>query len=124
MSTLLLFGLLFSHMISFSDFTTTSLSPAEQKLERSTCYDLLDALTKSGCVPIEGATLHIVMGATHCFEDNIMNTLVKDNINPIDKVERSTLIIASTIHDKPPSELLKPSELDRVKGTSANLFLQ
>lgn len=114
---------------------------SDQKLERNTCFDLLDALTKSGCVPIDGATLHIVMCATHCFTDNIMNTLVKDNVNPIEKVERSALIVASTIHRKAskhrlsgflafshlvsqtPAELVKAAELDRVKAASPGLFV-
>lgn len=102
-----------------ADFTTSSLSPAEQKLERNTCYDLLDALSKSGCVPFEGATLHIVIAATHCFGNSIMNTLVKDNVNPIEKVERSSLIFATTIHGKEAKDLLKPAEVERVKTISA-----
>ena len=90
-----------------------------QKLERNACFDLLDALTNSGCVPFDDATLHIVMASTHCFADNIMNTLVKDNINPIEKLERSQLIVATTIHRRPAHELLTDAHVDRIKEFSA-----
>jgi hypothetical protein len=44
--------------------------------------------------------------STHCFADNLMNTLVKDNINPIEKLERSELIVATTIHRAKPEVML------------------
>jgi hypothetical protein len=53
------------------------LSVAEQKLEKNTCWDLLDALTRSGGMPIEDAMLHIVVASTHCFENSVIDTLVK-----------------------------------------------
>lgn len=105
-----------------ADFSTQTMQKQEQKLEKQRCYDLLDALTKSGCLSIEGATLHVIMAATHCFDKNLINTVVQDNVNPIEKVERSTLIVASTIHSKSPEELLKPAELERVKKASPILF--
>ncbi len=46
----------------------------------------------------EGAMLHIVVASTHGFDDSVMDTLVKRNINPIERVERSALIVASAIH--------------------------
>jgi hypothetical protein len=99
--------------------STQSLAVAEQKLEKQACFDFLDALTKSGQLSVEGATLHVVMAATHCFDKNVINTLVQDNVNPIDKVERSQLIIASTIHNKPAQALVNPDQLERLQGISA-----
>lgn len=61
------------------------LQADEQRLEKDRCYDLLDALTKGGGMPIEGATLHIVMCATHCFDKSVLKTLVEDNVNPIER---------------------------------------
>ena len=58
------------------------------------------------------------MAATHCFSKNVMNTLVQDNINPIEKVERSQLIIASSVFNKHPMELIKDEEVARVKEFS------
>ncbi len=52
-----------------------------------------------------------------------MNTLIQDNVNPIEKVERSTLIVATTIHGRPAEELVKPEQLERVKQFSPGLFV-
>ncbi len=81
-----------------SPTAVSSLSVAEQKLEKNACWDLLDSLTRSGGLPIEGAMLHVVMASTHCFDHSVFDTLVKRNVNPIEKVERSSLIVASAIH--------------------------
>ena len=97
----------------------------QQKLERNTCYDLLDALTKSGSegYGIEGASLHVVIASTHCFDKSVMNTLVQDNVNPVAKVEHSQLIVASHIHGKKPEELLEQgASLKRIKEQSPALF--
>ncbi len=58
--------------------TNKALAVGEQKLEKRACFDLLDGLTKSGSAAfgIEGAALHIVVSTTHCFEKNVMDTLV------------------------------------------------
>ena len=42
-----------------------------------------------------------------------MNTLIQDNINPIEKVEKSELMIASVIHRKEAIELIKVD--DKIK---------
>lgn len=104
---------------------TKTLSVAEQKLERNACFDLLDGLTKSGspAYAIEGAALHVVVCSTHCFEHNVMDTLVRDNINPIAKVEHSSLIVASRLFNKPASELIVASSRERIALQSPNLFL-
>ena len=43
---------------------------------------------------MENASLHIVMAATHGFDKTVVETVVQDNVSPIEKVERSTLILA------------------------------
>lgn len=43
-------------------------------------------------------------------------------MNPIEKVERSNLIIASTIHKAAPATLLKEAELPRIEKASPMLF--
>jgi hypothetical protein len=105
-----------------ADLTESSLSTEEQRLEKQKCFDLLDALTKSGGLLVDDATLHIVMAASHCFDKSVINTLVQDNVNPIERVERSTLILGSVVHRVPFEELVKPSELERVKLYSSNLW--
>jgi len=53
-----------------------------------------------------------------------MNTLLMDNVNPIERVERSTLIMASTIQDRGVELLLKDDHVERIKSLSPNLFTQ
>lgn len=68
--------------------------------------DLLTAISRSGSLPIDASELHIVIAVTHGFDRQIMNTIIEDNVNPIEKVEKSLLLVASTIHNLPGSELL------------------
>jgi len=99
-----------------------TLGTTEQEQERKQAYDLLDALSRSGSLPIDDASLHIVIAATHSFDKTLIDTVIKDNINPIEKVERSTLIMATTLHNKQADELLKPSQCERVSTYSPMLF--
>jgi len=93
---------------------TTTLSKEQQGKERNKAFDLLDALTKSGSLTVESAALHVVIAATHCFDKTLVNTIIQDNVNPIEKVERSSLIMASTIHGVPPKELILTEQVERI----------
>jgi len=101
---------------------TQTLTIDQQQLEKNKAFDLLDALTRSGCLMIDQASLHVVMAATHCFDKTLIDTVIQDNVNPIEKVERSALIVATTIHNKPAHELVKPEQLERVSTYSPGLF--
>ncbi|CAE7683490.1 TRPT1 [Symbiodinium sp. CCMP2592] len=104
--------------------STTHLSKAEQKTERDAAFDLLDALTKSGALPLTHASLHVVIAATHCFDKTVTETVIQNNVNPIAKVERSSLIMASTVHQKPVQDLIKDEQVQRVTDASPQLFLE
>ena len=99
-----------------------TLSKDKQESERNRAFDLLDALSRSGVLPIDEASLHVVIASTHTFDKTLMKTVIQENVNPIEKVERSTLIVASAIHGVPAAELIKPEHLDRVKESSPKLF--
>jgi len=101
-----------------------TLDPEKQKDEKNKAYDLLDALTKSGTLLIEHSSLHIVCAATHCFGESLMNTVIKDNINPVEKVERSNLIVASVVHALDVDAIVDGGQVDRVKLYSPKLFLE
>jgi len=101
---------------------TKSLSKDEQGKERNKAFDLLDALTKSGSLAIEAASLHVVIAATHCFDKTLMNTIIQNNVNPIEKVERSSLIMASTIHSVTPKELIVGEQVERIATYSPMLI--
>jgi hypothetical protein len=83
------------------------LNEDNQKEEKNKAFDLLDALTKSGAIPIENASVHVVIIAAHCFDKSLIDTIIQKNINPIEKVEQSVLIMASTVHDIANVDLLK-----------------
>jgi len=99
-----------------------TLTVEEQKTEKNKAFDLLDALTRSGALTIDQASLHVVLAATHCFDKTLIDTVIQENVNPIEKVERSTLIVATTIHNKPAIELVKREQIDRVSTYSPVLF--
>jgi len=102
--------------------TEKILNIPEQETERNKAFDLLDALSRSGCLAFDQADLHVVLASTHCFDKTLMNTVVQDNVNPIEKVERSSLILATTIHGKHATELLLPEVHERVATYSPLLF--
>jgi hypothetical protein len=85
---------------------TTQMGPDDAESEKTKAMDLLTAISRSGSLPIDASELHIVIAVTHCFENQIMNTVIRDNVNPIQKAENSLLMIASTIHNQPTSNLL------------------
>jgi hypothetical protein len=92
----------------------TRMRDQEKKKAHTTAFTLLDALTKSGALVLEQATLHVIIAATHCFDKTLMDTVVKRNVNPIEKVERSSLIVASTIHGEAPANVAAVGQLPRL----------
>ena len=111
------------------------------------CESLLPLrqLSKSGGLPFEDAELHVVIGATHCFDAALsergavrarlasrvtlspspfraVDAVVQDNINPIEKAERSLLIMASTIQGAPAAALVQPEQVARLADLTPGLF--
>jgi hypothetical protein len=94
----------------------TYLVPQEMESEKNKAFDLLTALSRSGSLPIEHSELHIIIAVSHCFENDIMSTIIGENVNPIAKVEQSLLMIGSVIHNQPATALIASSENDLETG--------
>lgn len=103
--------------------TTKPMLPAAQEGAQQQAFDLLNALTRSGALPIADCSLHVMVAATHCFARSLMDTAIIDNINPIEKLERSSLIVASVVHSRHAEELICPEQRTRVATYSAPLLL-
>jgi hypothetical protein len=98
-------------------------SQSDIKSEKDKAFDLLDALSRSGSLPLRYSEIHVVVAVTHCFENDIMGTVIQDNINPIEKVEQTSLLMASTIHGVPSQRLLKSADhIARLQGSFPALF--
>jgi hypothetical protein len=103
----------------------STISAEDQNKDRNAAFDLLDALTRSGAIPIEDAALHVVIGVNHNFDVSVMDSLVQENRNPIEHVERSHLILATSLLSQPAHVLLQSSQLQRVLEYSArNVVLE
>jgi hypothetical protein len=102
--------------------TTATLDADAQREMRVKAFDLLDALTKSGALPVRECELHVVVAATHCFATTLMGAIVEESINPVDKLDCSSLIVASTIHGETPSALIRNSEHSRVTAVAPTLM--
>lgn len=86
----------------------------EQKSERDRAMDLIDALSRSGCLAFEHAQMHVMIASTHCFDKALIETVIQENVNPIEKLERSSLILSTTIHNRQTEELVRPEMLSGV----------
>lgn len=103
--------------------STTMMGSDDKKKARNAAFDLLDALSRSGTLSIDFAELHVVVAATHRFARTVVDTVIMDNVNPIEKVERSMLIIATTIHRQPSAApMLTDEHTQRVLAHSPALF--
>eukprot|EP00977_Amphora_coffeiformis_P024576 scaffold16330_cov172-Amphora_coffeaeformis.AAC.10 len=53
-------------------------------LEKKKAFDLLDAISRSGSLPIDSAELHGIVCLSHWFEKELMGTAIQGNINTIE----------------------------------------
>jgi len=63
-----------------------------------------------------------VMASTHRFDQTLMDTIVQKNVNPIERVERSALLMASTIHNTPARDVISDSQVRRISQTFPSLL--
>ena len=101
---------------------TVALGEAEQRTEKQRVFDLLDALTKSGALPLGHAELHVVLCATHAFAASVVDTVVQGNVNPVERAERAAVALAALAHGAPAAELLEQAGRARLAASSPLLF--
>ena len=99
-----------------------SLNEESLKEERDNAFDLLDCLTKSGELKLCQSEFHVVLVSSYCFDKSVLNSLCQDNLNPIEELERSTLIVASTLFEKPVEHLIEEERIEQIKQHSPQLF--
>jgi len=96
---------------------------AEKQLaEKTAAFDLLDALSRSGGFTLEQAELHVVLVSAHCFDKTLMDTVIQKNVNPIEKMEQSALVMAAVVHGTDVEELVRVQQVDRLLTQAPALF--
>jgi hypothetical protein len=102
--------------------STSRLSKEDQTKERNAAFDLLDALTRSGGLTIDHGQLHVVIAGLHRFDQSLMDTLIQKNVNPIERVERSYLLMSSTLQGVEVMGMIEESQRGRVSDQHAALL--
>jgi len=94
-----------------------------RQVERTSCFHLLDALSKSGALVLDKAELHALMPVTHFLDATLMEAVARDGgLDPLSAVERPTLLMAATLQGLPPQEVVNAQQLLRVARTHPQLF--
>ena len=105
-----------------ADEQHSTLFNDEQECEQRKAYAFLDSLTRSGALSIKQSEVHVMMAATHCFDQTLVDTVIQDNINPIEKVERTSMVMSTVIQGKRASALVDASQQARARMYSPSLF--
>eukprot|EP00658_Telonema_sp_P-2_P034852 TRINITY_DN2541_c0_g1_i3.p1 TRINITY_DN2541_c0_g1~~TRINITY_DN2541_c0_g1_i3.p1 ORF type:complete len:421 (-),score=124.75 TRINITY_DN2541_c0_g1_i3:232-1494(-) len=93
--------------------TSRGLTEDDQEKEKRRALGLLDALTRGGGLELHEAALHVIVVATHHFDKSVMKTVVQDNVNPVERLECSMLLLASLVHRVPVPSLVSGVHLDQ-----------
>src|SRR5688572_18218548 len=70
------------------------------------CFPFLFFFCYLGNHVLTDSHMHIIISTTHNFDRACMDTLVQRNVNPIESVERTTLLLACLVHALPPTNFV------------------
>ena len=59
--------------------------------------DLLDTLSSTGALELQNSTFHVLIGASHSWDESVFNTLLKKNENPFCAAEKTIEILINTL---------------------------
>ena len=90
--------------------------------EKNKAFDLLDAITKSGALPLKCAEFHLLIATAHSFPQSIMCALARDNIDIVTSMNRTVMIAAATVLGVPVSELLTERARAEMQSELADLL--
>jgi len=77
---------------------TETLVEGDLSTKRNEAMDLLDALSRSGELPLGEAQLHVVVATTQSFDDTVMDCIVQSNENPINRIEHTADTIYTVLN--------------------------
>ncbi|MBX9694011.1 MAG: hypothetical protein K2Z81_16620, partial [Cyanobacteria bacterium] len=83
---------------------------------------LLQAVTRGGELPLSGAHMHVLLVATHCYDQSLLGMVLHGRANPMDLIDRSSILMATTIKQKSVRSLLRPEQSERVQNHSPDMF--
>ena len=76
------------------------LKSNDVKSHKESALTLLDALTKSGNLPLCETSLYVLFGFNCSWSDSIIQSSVRHNINPIHVATNAVVEIANVLHEK------------------------
>ncbi|KAI8823110.1 uncharacterized protein EV422DRAFT_523423 [Fimicolochytrium jonesii] len=98
--------------ILHSNPTPTSLPTSTQQTERNAAFDLLDALSRSGSIVMQDVVMHVVLAATHCFDQTMVEEVIRGNVDPVGVFGRSGVLVAATVNGVDGGRLVRGGEAE------------
>lgn len=97
------------------------LSLETQEKAHRAVQSLLCVLSNDGAIPLAHTRLDIIVGVTSYFDKSVIDTVIQDNINPLDRVCSSSLLLSNALR-----RLTQPSstELELVQSSKTRMAAQ
>eukprot|EP01060_Flectonema_neradi_P010865 TRINITY_DN1793_c2_g1_i2.p1 TRINITY_DN1793_c2_g1~~TRINITY_DN1793_c2_g1_i2.p1 ORF type:complete len:890 (+),score=147.47 TRINITY_DN1793_c2_g1_i2:152-2821(+) len=75
------------------------LLQSDIKRAKQSAFDLIDAITKSGSVPLCETSLHVLFGFNNNWNDGVIQSAAKHNINPLNAGTETIVEVINVLHD-------------------------